>query len=332
VLNPAGVPIPCLCLRDRVDANLLATYQWLLHEEAWVPCAARFAEAPGIVRLNWLDRLLVERLEYKTSHLATHLEATNGHWEEAFYRVLTRSFGLKINADPFEALACSLPLNVLARHKTELFQVEALLFGQAGLLDERYKDDYPRALSKEYRYLRHKYSLEPLPPGQMKFLRLRPANFPTVRLAQLATLVHQSSHLFSKILEFNNLRELENLFSVQVSTYWLNHYQFDRISSPKPKWLGRDFVHTLLTNTVAPSLFHYGRSRQLPAYQDKALRLLEDLPAESNVVLDNWATLGATARSAYQAQGLLHLKSRYCNQRRCLECAIGNALLRMRVD
>lgn len=323
-----GERIPCLVLKGRVPLRLLETYERLEHERAWIPCQSFFLQTPSILRLNWLDRLLVERLEEKTAALAEQLAMTAGHWEESFYRTLARSFGLKVNAEPFEALARSLPLTILAKHKNSLLQLEALLFGQAGCLEGTFQEPYPRALALEYRHLQQKYGLVPLSEHQWKFARLRPANFPTVRLAQFAALVHHSAHLFSKMLEAENLRAFENLFDVTPSDYWSNHFQLDKPSIKRVKRPGRDFIHLLLINTIVPCLFHYGKTKSLPDFQQRALRLLEELPPEDNTVLDGWAKLGSTSKNAYQSQALIHLKTRYCDAKRCLTCGIGNAVLK----
>lgn len=319
---------PCLVLRPRIPPALLERYLRLEHERAWAPCEKSYAAVPEIIRLNWLDRLLVERLEEKTGAVAHAVEAAGQHWEEAFYRALARNFGLKLNAEPFGALACNLRLQILSKHRNNLFQLEALLFGQAGLLDADTADDYPRALAKEYRFLQQKYQLVPLPPGQWKFFRLRPAGFPTVRLAQFAALLHQSAQLFSRVLEARNTAETEQIFQAGVSDYWLTHFRFDKSSVRRAKPLSGEFVHLLLINTVAPFLFHYGRAKGRANFQDRALQLLEDLPPEANTVVDAWAARGQDARTAAQTQALLHLKSHYCDAKRCLECAIGNAILR----
>jgi hypothetical protein len=323
-----GERIPCLELRGRIPPRLLEDYERLEREQAWIPCQHFFGNVPDVVRLNWLDRLLVERLEMKTAAIAEAIAATENHWEEAFYRTLARNFGLKVNAEPFEALARALPLLTLAKHKSSLLQVEALLFGQAGFLEGNFADAWPQELAREYRHLAHKYGLVSLSAAQWKFLRLRPANFPTVRLAQFAALVHQSAHLFSKVLEADNLRALENLFEVVPSAYWREHFQFDRPSVRRTKALGRDFVHLVVINTVVPFLFHYGKAKGLEDLQKRALQLLEELPPEANAVVEGWAALGVAARNAYQAQSLLHLKTRYCDARRCLECAVGNSILK----
>ncbi len=321
-------PFPCLVLRPRIPPQLLERYLRLEHERAWVPCEKSFDQVPQLVWLNWLDRLLVERLELKTNAVAQGVAAAGHHWEEAFYRALARNFGLKINIEPFEALAGQLPLRILNKHKDHLFQLEALLFGQAGLLDEPFADEYPLALAREYRFLQHKYTLTPLPAGQWKFFRLRPASFPTVRLAQLAALLHRSAQLFSELLDARNTAETERLFEAGVSPYWLSHFRFDKTSVHRAKPLSREFVHLLLINTVAPFLFHYGQVKHKADLCDRALQLLEDLPPESNTVIAGWVERGQTACNAAQTQALLHLKTHYCDAKRCLECAIGNAILR----
>jgi hypothetical protein len=329
IAGPDGQPIPCLTLADRTPEHLLAGYHALQDRTAWIPCAARWSEVADIVRLNWYDRLLVERLEQRTERIRTQVEATDGDWEEAFYRLMARSFGLKVNVEPFEALARSLPVRVIAKHKNDPMAIEALLFGQAGWLETEWKDAYPQALAKEYHFLKYKYNLEPfVKQSDWKFLRLRPANFPTVRIAQLAQLLYRSVHLFSKVLEADTARSLEHLLMAEVSEYWLTHYQFDKPTVQRPKHVGRDFVHLILINTVIPAVFYYGQARQIQDLQDKALRWLEELPAESNAIIEGWETLGARPRSAFQTQALLQLKNNYCDTRKCLSCAVGNALLR----
>jgi hypothetical protein len=328
LLRSNGEYLPCLALRPRIPPGLLDKYLRLERERAWIPCAQSFSGVPEIVRNNWLDRLLVERLEQKTAAVSDLVESCDKHWEEGFYRMLARCFGLKTNAGPFEALARILPLPLLARHQNQLFQMEALLFGQAGMLQEAFSDDYPRALAKEYHYLQHKYQLQPLSPGQWKFFRLRPAGFPTVRLAQFAALLHRSCHLWSDVLETRHTTETEQIFQVESSGYWHSHFRFDKTSASRMKPLSREFVHLLLINAVAPFMFHYGREKGISGLQDRALQVLEDLPAESNTVVDGWENLGQCARHAAQSQALLLLKTQYCDQRRCLECAIGASILR----
>jgi hypothetical protein len=328
IFRKNGERIACLELKKRIPPRILEYWEQLEQERAWIPCQTFYPQVPHIVQLNWLDRLLVERLEQKTEAIAAILNQTQRHWEEAFYRLLARNFGLKVNAEPFETLARSLPMLALAKHKSNLMQVEALVFGQAGLLEGDFKESSPLAMQREYRHLRQKFGLIPMEAAQWKFLRLRPANFPTVRLAQFAALVHRSAHLFSKILEHGTVRELEHLFEIEPSEYWLTHFQLDQPSVRRSKRPGRDFVHLIIINTIVPFLFHYGRENGREELQKRALRLLEELPPESNAIVDGWAALGQKARHAYQTQSLIHLKTRYCDARRCLECGIGNAILK----
>jgi Protein of unknown function (DUF2851) len=324
-----GSIIPTLCLRPYVDNALLENYQQLIaaSRERWIPCAQQIENVPDIIRLNWLDRLLVERLAEKTEHLALQLKATNNNWEESFYHTLARSFGLQVNAEPFETLARSLPLNTLSRHKNSQFTIEALLFGQAGMLAGPLHEPYPARMAKEYEFLKTKYSLQPMHHSQWKYLRLRPANFPTIRIAQFAALLYQSTQLFSYALTAETARELEHLFTVQPDDYWQTHYQFNHPTTQRPKTAGRDFTELLLINTVIPAVFYYGKMRQLPEYQQKALRWLEELKPEKNSVIDGWKNLDIKARDAYQSQALLQLKKHYCDQRRCVSCAMGNYIL-----
>lgn len=328
VFRPDGSRIPCLTLQGRIPETLLGRYEQLESSRLWIPCETSFAEAPEIIKQQWLDRLLIERLEEKTDLISHSLLQCGNHWEEALYQIVARCFGLKVNTEPFEALARSLPLKILARHRHQPHQVEALVFGQAGLLHPVFQDEWPALLQREYRHLAHKYELVPLKPEHWKFFRLRPSGFPTVRLAQFAAFLQQSEHTLAKILEAGTIEEVEQLFHVSPSDYWLNHYQFDKLSIPQPKPLTPAFIEILLVNGVAPFLFHYGKLKGLDRPQQQAFALLEKLPAEKNSLLDGWKTLGSRAANAYQSQALIQLKTRYCDARRCLECAIGNAILK----
>ena len=270
-----GEIIPCLELAKRVPLKLSTIYKKLIHNEYWIPCQHQLHTVKEITRELWLDRLMVERLEQKTKAIATRFEANQQNWEETFYQMLARNFGLKVNSDPFELLAKSVSILTLAKHKNSLFQIEALLFGQAGLLDKDFEDEYPQKLQKEYEHLKRKYQLTPIPTTSWKFMRLRPANFPTVRLAQFAMLIFQSSHLFSKILAVQNVKEVENMFELSISNYWQTHYVFDKASTKRKKSLGKNTIHLFIINTIAPFLFYYGSQKGNEKYKDKALELLE---------------------------------------------------------
>ncbi len=328
VTRADGQRLPCLALRDRLFPRLVDRYWRLMSAREWVPCASRIAEVSSMVKVSWLDRLAIERLQEKTEEVARCVAATQHQWEETFYQRVAYALGLKINAEAFETLARIAPLHLLARHRDHLLQLEALLFGQAGFLGDVPADDYTRALAEEYRFLQHKYQLTPMPAHRWKFFRLRPSGFPTVRIAQLAALLHKVPLPFSAVLEAAEPADIAQLFDIEVSPYWQTHYRFGKASAARRKPIGRDLLQRLLINTVAPFLFYYGCYQNSPPHREAALRLLDALPPEKNAVLDRWAQLGLTPRNAAHAQALLHLKTRYCQTFRCLQCAIGTALLR----
>jgi len=329
IKRKTGELIPCLELRKRIPADLINQYLRLIDNENWIPCQSQFSSVSDITKALWLDRLLVERLEHRTADLADVLAFNNNNWESSFYQRLARNFGAKINTQPFELLAQNTPILTLAKHKNDLFQLEALLFGQAGYLEMDFEETYPNRLKKEYQFLQKKYDLQPINVSMWKFMRLRPANFPTVRIAQLAALIHQSTHLFSKVIDAKKIDEVRNLFeNIEVSEYWLTHYKFDKTSKPRTKKLGKSTIDLFIINTIIPFLFFYGRYKKLDDYEDKALLFLEKLRPESNSIIDNWKSLKMKPKSAYQTQALLELKRKYCDEKRCLECAIGNQIMK----
>ena len=323
-----GERIPCLELRERLPKGLAAQYLRLLNNEDWIACEAQFPTVSELTCRLWLERLAVERLEQKTLAIAHLLEKNNEDWEEAFYHFLSRSFGAKVNAEPFMMLAQHCPLKLLRKHRHSLFQMEALTFGQSGLLLGTIEEDYPQQLQKEYAFLRKKYQLHPMPAPSWKFLRLRPANFPTLRIAQLSALLYQTEHLFSKVMAATNMPEVENLFRIKLSNYWKTHYTFGKASHRTPQGMGKQAIHLIFINTIAPFLFLYGQRKGEEKFQERALELLEAIPPEANAIIRRWKQLGASAESAFQTQALLQLKNEYCDQKRCLECAIGNAVLK----
>jgi len=332
VYRANGERIPCLELAGRIPAGLLKTYLNLWHSEAWIPCEQQFHRVAEAPRSVWLERLLLERLSRRADELEDRLERTQRDWEELFYQSLARSLGGKVNAGAMEMLARSLPLRVLLRHKHSQLQLEALLFGQAGLLPTKGREDYPLRLRREYQLLATKYELQPLPKMIWRYLRLRPANFPDLRIAQLARLLAISGQLFSKSLAAAGRVELENMYSVQLSNYWRAHYRFGVPGKRLPKRMGRGTIHSILINAVAPLFYLYGRQRGNHAQQQRALTLLAELPAENNLVIRRWRDCGQYVGDAARSQALLELKKYYCDQRRCLSCAIGAALLAREKD
>ncbi len=328
VFRKCGARIPCLEIKKRIPPKISSTYLRLQKNADWIPCQKVLYTIPEITKNLWLDRILVERLETKTTDISRSLGLNKNDWEETFYQTLARGFGVKVNTQPFEQLARSLPIKTLAKYKTSLFQLEALLFGQAGLLDKDFKDIYPQRLQKEYLFLKKKHQLHSIQQEAWKFMRMRPANFPSIRIAQFATLIFQSSHLFSKVLAANNVREIENMFEVKISNYWQDHYVFDKASVKRKKTFGKNSIHLLIINTIVPFLFLYGKSKANEGITEKALTLLEELHPEKNKIIAQWKELGMQPTSAYQSQALLHLKKFYCDKKKCTNCSIGHTILK----
>ncbi len=314
-------------LKDRFNPKLFQNYLNLVESNRWIPCANHIRKVDEFTITNWLDRMIIERLENKTNSIFESLKQNKNNWEETFYHHLARNFGFKTNSLPFEMLAKSLPLAVLAKHKDHLNQLEALLFGQAGMLEQKFKDEYAIGLKKEYTFLQKKFSLRPIESSQWKFLRLRPSNFPTIRIAQFAQLVHKSSNLFSKILETEKIKTLKSFFEASASDYWQSHYIFDKHSTQKEKTLGDDAMLIILINTVVPFVFAYGKYRQQENLQERAIKILEELPAEKNAIIAKWSALGITSINANRTQSLLQLKNEYCSEKKCLLCSVGNKII-----
>jgi len=326
-----GRRIPTLELKNRVPDDLYNRYHNLVFgNQAIIPCEASIGSVDGLTMHNWLTRVLVERLERRSAAIISAINLNRGDWEETFYQFLAANFGFKTNALPFELLAKSLPQITLAKHKNNAMQIEALIFGQAGFLEGAVTDDYPRNLKTEYVFLQKKYGLKPLEVHLWKFMRLRPQNFPTVRLAQFAALVVNSNHLFSKVLEIKEVKGLRNLFAdITVNPYWENHYRFDAESVAASKNLGKSSIDVLLLNTLALFLFSYGKFNQVQYYINRSLQLLENLPPENNKVVADFSTLGVKIKTAFESQALLELKNNYCSYKKCLECGVGNKILKL---
>jgi hypothetical protein len=300
-------------------------FEQLLSSEKWIACEEKFASHDPILLRFWFSPLMIERLESKTSEMLGLLAWNKNSWNETFYQLLARNFGMKTNALPFELLAKSLPLQILTKHKNDVFQLEALLFGQAGLLSESIPgDNYYSALCTEYKYLAKKYNLAGIETHLWKYLRLRPVNFPGIRIAQLAKLINQSTSLFSRIIETENLSELQQLFQVNASEYWDNHYHFNTISAEnKSKVLGLAAINNLIINAIVPLMFVYGDQHLDQKLKDKALQFLEQLPLESNHIIGKFKELGVDSRNAFETQALIQLKNKYCIPKKCLNCQLG---------
>ncbi len=318
---------PCLELGPRIPKLLLKRYQALRAGAAFVPCAPLLHRVEENTWEGWKPALLFARLQRKAAVLLRWLEQSRFNWEEVCFRAIAQAFGMPVNTAAFLELSFSMPFMVLARHRPHLHRLEALLFGQSGMLAGAFTDAYPQELQREYLFLRHKYRLEPMPAHQWQWLRMRPSAFPTMRIACFAALLHNSPHLFSRILETDTLSDAERLFFVEPSAYWREHYRFD-IPAIRTAGIGKGTVHHLFINTVAPLLHLYGEYMGLPQYKQRALRFLRELPPENNRILRGWAEEKVAPANAGDSQALLQLKQEYCDRKRCLDCAVGRRLLR----
>ena len=320
--------IPTLTLKDRFDEGLFTQYQKLISSKSWIPCEKSISQIPVFTRLSWLDRMAVERLESKSETVIKILEANQFDWEDTLYKLLMRYFGLKVNNEAFEYLANILPFKTLLKHADNLLQIEAMLFGCAGFLEADFTEEYPLLLKREFAVMRAKFNLLTMPAERWKFLRMRHSNFVTIRLAQMAQLIHKNGCLFSKIREAKNGDEVKAMFDVASSEYWKTHYRFEVPTEPKPKHLGETTADVLIINAVAPLLFCYGKLHKDESVCETSMQFLEETEAEDNAILRHFASCGIAAENAMQTQALLHLYTMYCKRKRCLDCRIGNVLLK----
>ncbi len=327
VFNSKGEKIQTCQLN--FNHKYLANYEQLIKSKNIIACNSFINKTETFILNSWFTALLIERIAQKTSYLKQILKFTNNNWEEAFYISLARAFGFKINAEPFELLAKSLPSIILAKNKNNLFQLEALLFGQAGMLeDAKCEDDYFQSLKKEYKFLKSKYKLKAIEPHLWKFLRIRPVNFPTVRISQFAQLIHKSSHLFSKILECNSSKEIIEMFDLQASEYWNTHYTFGKTSKKNVKKFGKQATDNIIINTIVPTMFLYGKEKGNEKIKEKAIIFLENIKGEKNKITKKWEEVGLEVKNAYFSQSIIQLHNEYCLKKRCLDCRIGNKYLK----
>lgn len=330
LLNDPLLPqnVPTLVLKGRIPGLILEKYSRLMLQGGHILCKGQLDHVRELTWISWKDRLLVERWQQKTTLFSEWMEENKNDWAQTFYRALARNFGLPVNGAAFEAVACSLPLKLLARYKNRLSELEALLLGQAGMLKDRFKDDYPRALQKTYHFLQKKHHLTPVQPHLWKWARMRPSAFPPLRLAQFAALINHSSHLFSTVLETTDVRSFRKLFQVEVSPYWDTHYRFEKISARKKKKFGKSMIDNILINTVCPMLAMYDQFQLKGHYLDRAFQWMKTLPPENNRYTREWEKAGESNQSAWDSQALLQLFKNYCLEKKCLECAVGAQLLK----
>lgn len=325
----AGTSFPTLELKPYLDNTIIDRYYHLMSLNRSIPCAAQLKSVPDIVWVTWLDRLLAERLESRLDEWHLLWVQAGNDWRTLLYYRLAANFGFHVNREAFLELALSLPLSILTKHRANLLQTEALLLGQSGLLTGDRPDAYMQELEREYHFLRRKYQLTPLVPHRWKFMRLRPPNFPTIRIAQFAMLVHKSLDLFARMMEVKNEAEIMPLLNVHAGSYWDNHYRLgEQVNESQVKHLGREAAVNIMINTVAPMQYLYSRLQAKASLHEDSLNLLQSLKPENNAVLREWNNVGVTAENAAQSQALLQLFRYYCSVKGCLNCTIGHRLIR----
>jgi hypothetical protein len=328
-VNANGKNIPVVALSDRISLKQFDLYQRFLESKLYIPCAQGIKQVDENLVHSWLERVLIERLERKSTVITERLNRNRGDWFQTFWEHMALSFGFKTNALPFEMLALSLPIMLIEKYKHSLLTIEALLFGQAGMLNESLSDAYYRQLQNEYSFLQKKHQLLPVQLGAWKFGRMRPGNFPTIRIAQLAQIIHLKGNLFNRIIEEDSTLALRNLFEIDASKYWNDHYGFGLKSSKSfPKALGADSIDIIIINVVVPFLFAYSRHMGQDFLTDRSIKIMESIDSEKNAIVRGFGAIGISSNDAGRSQSLLELKSQYCDHKKCLNCSIGVQLIK----
>lgn len=319
-------PIATLVLKPYTSSLILNNYNKLFSKHRkWINCEDDFPTVDEFVISNWLERLFIERLERKEFQIKKELQALKNHWEALLFRMLCKNFGLKINGESFLSLAHSIDFSIIQK-ATDIEQLEALFFGQVGLLNPEKQEAYYQNLRKEYAFLKHKYHLQNTSVIPPQFFRLRPPNFPTIRLAQLAALYIKFKNLFYQVIEAGSLEEFYQIFDLSASEYWDNHYNFEVSGAKRKKKLTKDFIHLLLINTIIPLKFIYARETGKDI-SEELLTLASSIPSEENSIIKKFNSIRKVSENAIHSQALIQLKTAYCDQNKCLDCAIGNHII-----
>lgn len=326
ITNEANLKV--LQCEIKYSPNIKENIEFLLNADISIPCCNYIKDFPSVHLQGWINVLLLERLERKSNDISLLLDRFNNSWTDVFYVILSRSMGFGINSDAFEQLALSLPLNYILKQADNSLQIEALLLGQAGLLDEIAKaDNYTEKLRQEYTFLKNKYSLSPLNKQIFKALRMRPQSSPYIRIAQLASLLANIQGLYSKIISSKDIGQIRLLLHVNASEYWQTHYVLGEESPRKNKFIGDSSLDVMIINAVVPLLFSFGKKVNDEAFTDKAIFYLETIKPESNSIIRQYTSYGIGVENAYHTQALIQLKREYCEKRKCLYCRIGYKLL-----
>lgn len=330
ILRSDHTHIPTLQLKGRIDESLIRTYRQLTSSAFSIPCQKSLGKMDRITVLSMIEKALVTRLQRKSESVFTLLNQNGNDWEQTTYQTLAVNFGFRINAQPFLRLTQSVPLKIILRHSDKATDIEAILFGQAGFLDARRGDEYFQKLRGEYAALGKKYDLikDKMSKADWRFLRMRPANFPTLRIAQFGALCQQRPGLFSSLLHACDKKTLTDIFAVEPTLYWRDHYQFSKKTSHGHHEPGDATIQNIIINTVIPIWVAYGKLHDDPDYLERSLHLLQTLPPEENRITKAWKDAGLVSQHAFDSQGLIELYNNFCSLHNCLSCNIGAALIR----
>lgn len=316
------------CLIISFPDNIYLYYKEMLSSKKWIPCADKISLVDEFYISSFLQRILIERMQSKIEVIEQLYYYNKKSIEETFYQLISRYFGLKINGQPFEQLARSIPINIIGKQKNSLLHIEALLLGQAGFLSgNTCTDEYFLLLKQEYNFLKNKYKLIPMDVSLWKFLRLRPANFPTLRIAQLAALLYNTSSLFSQFVNLEPIHEKRKILNVEASKYWDTHYLFGEKTKFKKKILGQTMKNIIIINTIVPMMFFIGKKNDDFKISSMAIDILNNMKPENNIQITNWKKINVKVNSAADSQALLQLKVNYCDKFKCLNCEIAHQIL-----
>lgn len=328
IFRKDGTEIPVFEIKDLIPKDIAQNYASLMAGMSWIPCEKQVSSIKPFFLKNWLSRVLVERLEEKSIQVNELLKEFKGSWDDAFYIMLARNFGFKTNAVPFEMLARSLPRRLLAKYKNRPCQIEALVFGQAGFLNEMFTESYPNFIMQEYRFLKKKHGLKSIDKYLWKYMRLRPRNFPSLRLAQFAALICRFNHLFSKINDENDIHNTFKLFrDIPLNSYWDTHYRFGKECRQTASSFGDESINNILINSVAVFSFAFGLTHGNKDHLNKGISFLEKIGPEDNALIKRFKQMNWIPENAGESQALLQLKKTYCDQKKCLSCGIGIQIL-----
>ncbi len=316
--------IPTLELKNKIPNYLYQRWRGLILNQDKIPCANHLIEINNLTKTQLLENALLHRLQKKAEIVKQIWIENEMDWEETAYQILAKALGIKVNQEPFLRLAKVLPFKIILKNRDNLFALEALLFGVAGFLEDEIKDDYYQKLQKEYQFLAHKYQLKTkvLKKEDWFFLRMRPANFPTLRIAQFATILHHNPAIFSILIE-DNVKLLTKKLEISTSDYWENHYQFGKETKHKNTHLGKNIIENLLINAVVPLKACYYLEKDNDEGLVQITEFLANIPAEKNQFIELWAKNGIKVKNGYDTQALLEQYQYFCSQKRCLECVIG---------